>query len=117
MPMLAKLAQTKAGINPVKYRRVSNRKSGGVKFELNGNLWWVTTTVFNVGSAGDVTNVGIRGSSTNWIKKLGASLGGDGRPTSLSFVVTTSDGKTIELDDVAPANWQCGQTFEGRRNF
>ncbi|XP_009360632.1 expansin-A23-like [Pyrus x bretschneideri] len=123
MPMFAKLAQTKAGIIPVKYRRVSCQKRGGVKFELKGNPWWLTATVFNVGGAGDVTNVRIKGSSRNWIQmsrnwgQVWLATGNQLVGQSLSFLVTTSDGKTIELDNVAPANWQFGQTFEGRINF
>jgi hypothetical protein len=31
----------------------------------------------------------------------------------LSFEVTITSGKTITFYNVAPANWQFGQTFEG----
>lgn len=33
----------------------------------------------------------------------------------LSFEVTITSGKTITSYNVAPANWQFGQTFEGKQ--
>jgi expansin (peptidoglycan-binding protein) len=123
MPMFVKLAQSKAGIIPVKYRRVSCIKRGGVRFELKGNPNWVTATVLNVGGAGDVTALRIKGPNSDWrpmsrnwgqVWQVG---GGNLVGQSLSFQVTTSDRKTIVLDNVAPGNWQFGQTYEGRGNF
>ncbi|KAM1175406.1 hypothetical protein ACFX2I_027816 [Malus domestica] len=122
MPMFTKLAQAKAGIIPIKYRRVPCSKQGGVKFEFHGNPYWLAVLVFNVGGAGDVTSVRIRGSNTDWLQmsrnwgqmwQTGSKMVGQ----SLSFQVTTSDGKTLEFDNVAPENWQFGQTFEGGSNF
>lgn len=123
MPMFVKLAYYKAGIIPVKYRRVECAKSGGVKFELKGNPYWLLVLVYNVGSAGDVNDVKIKGSnngdwsqmSRNWGQnwQTGINLVGQG----LSFHVQTSDGKVLEFYDVVPSNWQFGQTFEGKGNF
>jgi hypothetical protein len=123
MPMFTKLAPMRAGIIPVKFRRIPCNKRGGVKFEIKGNRFWLLVLLYNVGGAGDVANVKIKGSGANqWIQmtrswgqnwQTGAVLGGQ----RLSFQVTTSDGKTLQFDDVAPANWQFGQNFEAKANF
>lgn len=122
MPMFVKLAPSKAGIIPVRYRRILCSKQGGVKFEVKGNPNWTLVLVYNVGGAGDVTAVQVKGSSTGWLPmsrnwgqnwQTGTVLLGQG----LSFQVTTSDGKTLQFDNVAPRNWQFGQTFQGRGNF
>ncbi|KAK6928110.1 Expansin, cellulose-binding-like domain [Dillenia turbinata] len=121
-PMFVKIAEYKAGIVPVKYRRVMCRKSGGIKFEIKGNPYFNMVLVYNVGGAGDVWDVKIKGDSTDWITMnrnwgdnwdTGVVLQGQ----SLSFKITTSDGKSVQLDNVAPSNWQFGQTFERKFNF
>lgn len=105
------------------YRRVPCNKSGGVKFEMKGNPYWLLVLLYNVASAGDVTQVSIKGSSNtgwksmsrvwgqNWV--TGSNLVGQ----ALSFQVTTSDGKMMEFDNVAPSNWQFGQSYETYQNF
>ncbi|BFG21468.1 hypothetical protein CerSpe_077420 [Prunus speciosa] len=122
MAMFTKLAQAKAGIIPIKYRRVSCYKKGGVKFELKGNPFWLAVLVYNVGGAGDVTSVRIRGFKTDWLQmsrnwgqiwQIGSNMVGQ----SLSFQVTTSNGRTLEFDNVAPGDWQFGQTYGGKNNF
>lgn len=122
MPMFTKLANFKAGIIPVRYRRVNCAKRGGVKFEIKGNPNWMDVLLYNVGGAGDVTSVKIKGSRTGWIQMsrswgqnwvVGTNLVGQ----SLSFQLTTSDGKMVEFDGVAPRNWLFGQTFDGKINF
>jgi hypothetical protein len=45
--------------------------------------------------------------------QLGVERGGQ----SFSFQVTTSDGKMLQFDNVAPPNWQFGQNFEAKTNF
>ncbi|KAL6136615.1 hypothetical protein ACLB2K_061910 [Fragaria x ananassa] len=122
MPMFSKIAITKAGIIPVKFRRVHCVKRGGIRFEIKGNPYWITATMLNVGGAGDVTAVRIKGSKSDWVQmsrnwgqlwQTEANLVGQ----SLSFQVTSSDGKTVQLDNVATGNWQFGQTYEGKGNF
>ncbi|KAB2085283.1 hypothetical protein ES319_A05G390800v1 [Gossypium barbadense] len=73
--------------------------------------------------SGDVKDVKIKGSSTgSWLQmsrnwgvnwQTGAKLVGQ----SLSFQVTTRDGKMIKFDNVVPANWQFNQVFDGKTNF
>lgn len=123
LKMFLALAEYKAGIIPVQYRRVTCTKQGGVKFEIKGNPYWILVLVYNVGGVGDITNVQIRGSETSsWIPmsrnwgvnwQTGKNLVGQ----SLSFQVTTSDGKMLEFKDIAASNWQFGATFDGKINF
>lgn len=93
-----------------------------MRFELKGNPYWLLVLLYNVGGAGDVVDVKIKGSSTGWLQmsrnwgqnwQVGTFLVGQ----SLSFRVATSDGKTIEFDNVVPSSWQLGQNFEGKYNF
>lgn len=122
MAMFTKIANSTAGIIPVQYRRTLCRKQGGVKFEINGNPNFILVLVYNVGGDGDVINMKIKGSKTSWIAmkrnwgqnwQCGIVLTGQ----SLSFQVTTSDGKTLEFDNVAPSSWAFGQTYVGKVNF
>ncbi|KNA17003.1 hypothetical protein SOVF_084010 [Spinacia oleracea] len=123
-PMFVTIAEYKAGIVPVQYRRVPCAKQGGVKFLVNGNPNFLLVLIFNVGGSGDITDMKIKGSTNNWVPMLrnwGMNWQVGGTPwtsdQSLSFQVTISDGKTLELDGVVPPNWQFGQTFEGKSNF
>lgn len=122
MPMFTKLAPYKAGIITVQYRRVLCSKQGGVKFEIKGNPNWLVTLFYNVGGAGDITSVRIKASNTNW-QPMSRNWGqnwqavGNLAGQSLSYQVTTSDGKMVQFDNVVPANWKFGQTYDGKKNF
>ncbi|KAK8553169.1 hypothetical protein V6N13_089383 [Hibiscus sabdariffa] len=105
------------------YGDLFKQGKGGVRFHIKGNPWWTMVLLYNVGGAGDIMDVKIKGSSTkfwwpmvrswgmNW--QTGVVLVGQ----SLSFQVTTSDGKMIEFDNVAPADWKFLQIFDGELNF
>ncbi|XP_074289184.1 expansin-A23-like [Silene latifolia] len=121
--MFLKLAEYKAGVVPVKFRRVPCVKRGGLKFQIQGNKFWVYVLVFNVGGVGDVVNMKVKGSSsTNWVQMTRSwgqnwHIPMDLSGQSLSFEVTTSDGRTLQALGVAAHNWQLGQTFEAKVNF
>ncbi|XP_057535406.1 expansin-A23-like [Amaranthus tricolor] len=123
LKMFIKIGIQKAGVIPVQFRRISCIKKGGIKFLLQGNSGWLLVLVFNVGGAGDVANMKIKGSnsnnwvqmSRNWGQNWQVSYGMVGQ--GLSFQITTSDRKMVQADNVVPSNWKFGQTFEAKQNF
>lgn len=126
MPMFLKIAQYKAGVVPIAFRRVRCLpKQGGIKFQLKGNPYWLMVLVYNVGGDGQVVDVKIKGSnnSNNQWSTMSRNWGQnwqtweDLQGQTISFQVTTSDGNMLQLENVAPANWIVGQTFEANRNF
>lgn len=91
-----------------------------MRFTINGNPYFILVLVTNVGGAGDVQQLSLKGSSTGWYtmsRNWGQQWEFRGNSAlvgqALSFRVVTSDGAEAVSYDAASENWSFSQTFEG----
>ncbi|KAJ4952125.1 hypothetical protein NE237_028957 [Protea cynaroides] len=123
MPAFMHIADWHAGIIPVMYRRVPCMRRGGIRFQFQGNGYWLLVYPMNMGGAGDIAAMWVKGSKTRWISmshnwgasfQAFATLGGQ----TLSFKITShTTRQTIVAWNVAPSNWNTGMTYEANVNF
>ncbi|RZC88353.1 hypothetical protein C5167_016156 [Papaver somniferum] len=117
-PAYGKIAIYRAGIVPVRFRKVKCTRRGGMRFTVNGRNYFELVVISNVAGAGDISKVWIKGTKNKytWIpmtRNRGANwqsltyLTGQ----TLSFKIQTSNGRVRIAYDVAPSNWRFGQTF------
>nr|GME03168.1 expansin-A13-like [Ipomoea batatas] len=115
-----KIAIWKASNMPIQYRRIKCRKEGGVRFAVSGAGIFISVLIRNVAGTGDIIAVKIKGSRTGWLP-MGRNWGQNWhinanlRSQPLSFEITSSDRVTLTSYNVAPKNWNYGQTFEGKQ--
>ncbi|XP_031477734.2 expansin-A11-like [Nymphaea colorata] len=121
-PAWEQIGVYQGGIVPVLFKRVPCVKEGGVRFTINGRSYFELVLITNVGGAGSISAVSIRGSQGNW-QAMTRNWGANWQSNlylnekSLSFRVTTTDGTTMVFPDIAPSNWQFGQTFTSTVQF
>ncbi|GAA0139572.1 hypothetical protein LIER_01090 [Lithospermum erythrorhizon] len=122
-PAFMKIAVWTGGIVPVSYRRVPCFRKGGLRFQFQGNGYWLLVYVMNVGGGGDIATMWVKGTKTGWINmshnwgasyQAFATLGGQ----ALTFKLTSyTNHETVIATNVAPSNWQVGMTYQSRVNF
>lgn len=115
-----KIAIWKASNMPIQYRRIKCRKEGGVRFTIGGAGIFLSVLISNVAGSGDIVAAKVKGSRTGWLP-MGRNWGqnwhinADLKNQPLSFEMTSGDGVTLTSYNVAPKNWNFGQTFEGKQ--
>ncbi|WOL13293.1 expansin-A16-like [Canna indica] len=121
MPAFLQIAEYKAGIVPIAYRRVPCKKQGGIRFTITGNRYFNLILVWNVAGAGEIHEVLVKGNKLGWTalrRNWGQYwlTGEDLTGQSLSFRVITGDHRKTTSWHITPRDWQFGQTYEGK-NF
>ncbi|CAA3020828.1 expansin-A11-like [Olea europaea var. sylvestris] len=121
-PAWEKIGIYRGGIVPIIYQRVPCKKHGGVRFTISGRDYFELVIITNVGNAGSIQSVQIKGSRTDWMamsRNWGANWQSNSylNGQSISFKVTTTDGQTRTFLNIVPSNWGFGQTFSSSVQF
>lgn len=126
-PSFLRLAARVAGIVPVQFRRVPCQRTGGVRFYVTGNPYWLLLHIMNVGGAGDVCQVAVRmvGGNGGWIttsKNWGSTFQAFSaldKSKGLAVKLTTCGDpqQSIVVGDAIPSWWSTGLTYQGSNNF
>lgn len=121
-PAWEKIGVYRAGIIPMKYLRVPCSRTGGVRFTINGNDYFELVLISNVGGAGSIASVQIKGSNTGWVtmsRNWGANWQCNNylNKQSISFTVTLTNGQKRVFQNIAGTDWKFGQTFSSAVQF
>ncbi|OEL21575.1 Expansin-A26 [Dichanthelium oligosanthes] len=123
MPAFLKIAEEKAGVVPVSYRKVACVRQGGIRYTITGNKNYNMVMVTNVGGAGDVVALTVKGNKrVKWtpMKRSWGQLWTtevDLTGESLTFRVMTGDHRKATSWHVMPRDWQFGKTYQATKNF
>ena len=122
-PAFLTIAKYKAGIVPILYKKVGCRRSGGMRFTINGRNYFELVLISNVAGGGEISKVWIKGSKSNKWETMSRNWGANYQSNtylngqSLSFKVQLSDGSIKAALNVVPSNWRFGQSFKSNVNF
>ncbi|GAB4856574.1 hypothetical protein Ancab_014491 [Ancistrocladus abbreviatus] len=123
-PAFRQIAQHQGGKVPIQYRRVPCKRQEGIRFTIskNSNPYFLLVLIWNVGGAGDLQRVQVKGSDGRPWREMRRNSGQQWEINdnlsgqSITFRVKASDGRTSTSWHIAPKNWQPGQTYVGK-NF
>ncbi|KAG0631507.1 hypothetical protein M758_1G259300 [Ceratodon purpureus] len=118
-PAFAKIADPKAGVVDLNYRRVPCQKKGGIRFTLNGNCNFNIVTITNVGGSGVVTQAYMKGDGMDWApmtRNWGANwqCSRNYCGKGISIKIVTSD-KKVSVSRLADKTWAFGKTYIGQQ--
>ncbi|KAK1560600.1 hypothetical protein Q3G72_028676 [Acer saccharum] len=122
-PAFESIAIYKAGIVPILYRKVECKRSGGIRLTINGRDYFELVLISNVGGAGDISSVCIKGSRMSEWETMSRNWGANWQSLSylngqsLSFRIQTTNGKTLTALNAIPSNWRFGQSFKTNVQF
>ncbi|KAK0581518.1 hypothetical protein LWI29_014732 [Acer saccharum] len=122
-PAFESIAIYRAGIVPVLYRKVECKRSGGIRLTINGRDYFELVLISNVGGAGDISSVCIKGSRMSEWETMSRNWGANWQSLSylngqsLSFRIQTTNGKTLTALNAIPSNWRFGQSFKTNVQF